>query len=79
MRHFGEGVSSASYVAVAKRIKENEGLRLVSEGDFSNEQAAHITDLVDKLLEAKASGEIPDLHEYDLSRVYVSSEGKEQL
>lgn len=71
----GDGTSVSSYVGIADRIQTDEGIDTVPKDGFTLEQAQMVGGMVDELLLAKMSGQIPNLHQYELSRIYIPTTG----
>lgn len=75
--HTGNNVSTHSLVTVAKMLKTSSGDKIVPMEGFTDEQASMVAGLVGELLLAKVSGQIPDVHEYDLHRIYIPTPHRE--
>lgn len=68
---FGDGTSASSNVAVAHRVETETGRDLIAQPLFTDNEATMVADMVDELLLAKESGQIPDLHGMDLNWIYI--------
>jgi hypothetical protein len=63
--------SVTNFVYIASRIDTPEGTRIVTGGPFTQNEAEMTAEMIDELMLAKASGQIPDLDEIGLSRIYI--------
>ncbi len=61
--------NSRRLITVARRIDTPKGRQLIPEKGYTGEDAKEIAGMVDELLQAKYSGQIPDLDEDDLNRL----------
>ncbi|MBP9738515.1 hypothetical protein KBD20_02400 [Candidatus Saccharibacteria bacterium] len=76
---WGDGTATTSYVHVLKRIDTESGTEIRVEPGFTQEDAEMVADMVDDLMLAKTSGQIPNLHEMDLTHIYIPSPHDEYL
>ncbi len=76
---WGNGASTTSFVQVLKRIDTESGTAIRIEPGFTQEDAEMVVEMVDDLMLAKASGQIPNLHEMDLNSIYIPRPHDEHL
>lgn len=67
----GDGMSGTSYVHIANRIDTPDGPQLVVVQPFTQQEGEMTAEMIDELMLAKASGQIPDLHEISLDNIFI--------
>lgn len=68
--HYGEGEDpEITHITVAKRVSRPDGLEIIPVDDFTQEEGEMVCEMVDELMLARQSGQIPDLDERGLDGV----------